>query len=124
MSDVSFAAHVTRREPVLPPEAPVEIREVAETDIIGDGADRSLAGIGIEEQPVRSRQTLIDQKFRESRALRLEQALYITRGYIEARCDGRDRNVAPMTMRHDEGFREVEAGRLQPAHLGRLDEIG
>src|SRR5215475_8733631 len=69
MSDVSLASHFTRRVAVLAAETPVEIREIAEPDIIGDGADSGLVGVRIAEHPVCARQTLADQIFGERRPL-------------------------------------------------------
>jgi len=91
------APHVARRESVLTAEAPVEVGEVAEADVIGDGADRILAGGRIAEHPMRAGQSLPDQKLREGGAFRFEQALHIARRHVEACGDRRNRRGSRST---------------------------
>lgn len=42
-----IAPHLARREAVLTAEAAVEIGEIAEADIVGDGADRGATRAGL-----------------------------------------------------------------------------
>src|SRR4051794_14656284 len=73
------APDVTGRGAISPPEAAVEIREIAETDIVGDRADRPLGVSGFAQHAMRTLDALFDQEGRERLAVGLEQALEITR---------------------------------------------
>src|ERR1700750_2819206 len=59
------APHLARRQSILAAEAAVEIGQIAETDVIGDGADRGVVRTRLAKQPMRARKALPDQKFRK-----------------------------------------------------------
>ena len=103
------ASHLAWSPAVLAAKAAVEIREVAEANVVGDDADRGLTGAQPAQQPVCPRQALPHQEFREGRAVRFEQALHISRRDVEVGGESPDRQIAPMAMRNDIGFRELQA---------------
>src|SRR6185436_12530645 len=72
---------------------------------------------------VRLCKTLHDQKFRKGGAILFEQALQISRCHAEMRGYASYRNLAPMAVRDDVGFRKLQSGRTQPARLCDFLEI-
>src|SRR6201999_1194431 len=54
----SVAPDIARRQAIETAETAIEVGEIAESDIVGDGRDRHLAHARLAQQPVRPRQPL------------------------------------------------------------------
>src|SRR5438132_5067771 len=90
------APHVPRCKSIEATETTIEIRQVAEAGIIGNGADRAMNGIGLAQQTVSPRKTLPDQKLREGGTIGFKHPLHVPWRHAEVRGDAADRQIAPV----------------------------
>src|SRR3954451_16062145 len=114
------APDVTGRGAISPPEAAVEIGEIAEADIVGDRAHRPLGVSGLAQHAMRTLDALFDQERRERLAVGLEQALEITRRHAELLGDRGNRQVLPPAIVGDGDFGLLQPCRLDAAPPGQL----
>jgi hypothetical protein len=71
--------HIRRRVSIVSAEHTIEIRQIAEADLEGDGTDRSFSLPRVTQQPMRACQALTENEFRKRSALVFEQPLDISR---------------------------------------------
>ena len=81
------------RSPVATPKAAVEIRKIAKTDVVGNGAHPPFRGSRLAQHAMSARETALEQQGGKRGAIALEQSLQIARRYAEMRGDAADRKI-------------------------------
>ena len=88
----------------MPAKRPVEVRQVIESKLEGDCANRTARMEGVFQNTIGSRQTLAEHEFRESRAHAFEQPLDVTWREFQARRHGEQCQVAVAQILADVGL--------------------
>ena len=108
---------IGRRRAVATAKAVVEMRQVREARLEGDGADRAQGKTIRHQQPMRTRQTRRQDKVGEIGAFALEHGADIALGYLVARGQRVDAEVARSEVGSDIVLDGAQPGRAHAAVL-------
>src|SRR6266446_5049314 len=97
------------RRAIAPAEIMIEIREVAKSRLISDGANGPLGKARVGQYAIGKRQALVAQEFGESDALALEEFVHIARCDAMACRDGSHIQVAIPQICHDVAFDPMQS---------------
>src|SRR5690348_7132009 len=112
-------AHFARRMAEAATEAPVEVGQVVEPDLVRDLGDAPRGEARTEQPRASARQPLLTHEFREGRALALEEHPHIARAQSMARSDLAEGQLV-LEMRKDVILDRLQASRANAASVRDL----